>query len=404
MKDCNEFSQGWLIQLDASGNLRASALDFYRSAVIGQPYEIPCPQADKSHLSRYGANRPAANQPPVLDADLLQMSTRQVGSLTSTTLQWGKAADDGFVHHYVVTVSKGGAAIVKKKYLADFYLHPQPSDMKETWSVSLGTLAAGEYQVKLEAFDSWDASATVTKSFKIEGPEPIQKGLYADIDFAGGTVRDSKGKLTVTNKGATIAQTSVSHAGKAYTVPAMKAGDSKYVECQFNEIGSFDEARAFMSEGFSIETFFVDKAPGSAAHGVFCGTQYGGWGFALRATGVPYFIVGEDSYNHYVSVDASSASSTTELTHVVCVYDPAARKMSLYLNGAPSASNSISGSFYPGAAPCFNRFCLGADISGGAPEFPCTDMVITDAKWYVGALDATAVQGAYQAAVKSLNP
>ena len=158
-------------------------------------------------------------------------------------------------------------------------------------------------------------------------------------------------------------------------------------------------------EGFSIETFFVDKAPGSAAHGVFCGTQYGGWGFALRATGVPYFIVGEDSYNHYVSVDASSASSTTELTHVVCVYDPAARKMLLYINGVLNASNaSISGSFYPGAAPCFNRFCLGADTSGGAPEFPCTDMVITDAKWYVGALDATVVQAAYQAAVKSLNP
>ena len=405
MNDCEQFSQGWLIQLDASGNLRASALDFYRSAVIGQPYEIPCPQADKSHLSRYGANRPAANQPPVLDADLLQMSTRQVGSLTSTTLQWGKAADDEFVHHYVVTVSKGGAAIVKKKYLADFYLHPQPSDMKETWSVSLGTLAAGEYQVKLEAFDSWDASATVTKSFKIEGPEPIQKGLYADIDFAGGTARDSKGKVTVTNRGATIAQTSVSHAGKSYTVPAMKAGDSKYVECQFNEIGSFDEARAFMSEGFSIETFFVDKAPGSAAHGVFCGTQYGGWGFALRATGVPYFIVGEDTRNKYVSVDAASVSSTSELTHVVCVYDPAAKKMLLYINGVLNASNaSLSGSFYPGDPPCFNRFCLGADISGGAPEFPCTDMVITDAKWYVGALDATAVQAAYQAAVKSLNP
>ncbi|MBR1575917.1 MAG: metallophosphoesterase [Bacteroidales bacterium] len=403
MNDCEQFSQGWLIQLDRSGNLRATPLDFYRSAVIGQPYEIPHPRADKSHLGRYGSARASANQAPVLDASRLQMNSRQIGTLTSATVEWAKAADDEFVHHYVLQVKKNGATIVSRKYLADFYLHPQPSGMKDTWSVSLGSLAAGTYEVSLTASDSWDASATVTKSFTIEGPKPVETGLYADIDFSDGTVRDSKGKLALTNKGATIAQTSVSHAGKTYSVPALHAGASKYVECQFNEIGSFDEAAAFMAAGFSVEAMFVDRAPGSAVHGVVCGTQSGGWGLAMRATGVPYFIVGENSYNSYVSVDAASAISTTDLTHVVCVYDPGTRKMLLYVNGQLSRSQSISGSFYPGASPTFNRFCLGADISLTAtPDFPCSDMVITDAKWYVGALDAAAVQAAYTASVNNL--
>ena len=404
MKDCNEFSQGWLIQIDRNGNLRATAMDFYHSAVIGQPYEIPYPHADKSHLSRYGANRPAANQPPVLDASKLQMTSRQIGSLSSTAVEWAKASDDEFVHHYVLKITRGGSTVVSRKYLADFYRHPQASGMKDQWSVSLGSLSAGTYDVTLTAYDSWDASATVTKSFTIEGPQPMEKGLYADIDFTGGTPRDSKGKVTVTNRGASIAETAVTHAGQSYNVPAMRAGASQYVECQFNEIGSFDEARAFMGEGFSIEAFFVDKAPGGAVHGVFCGTQQGGWGLALRATGVPYFIVGEGSYNNYVSVDAKSAASSSELTHAVCVYDVTAKKMHLYLNGLLNNSYSISGSFFPAAAPCFNRFCLGADISGGTPDFPCTDMIITDAKFYTGALDATAVQAAYQAAVKALKP
>ncbi len=403
MKDCNEFSQGWLIQIDRNGNLRATAMDFYHSAVIGQPYEIPYPHADKSHLSRYGANRPAANQPPVLDASKLQMTSRQIGTLTSTAVEWAKASDDEFVHHYVLKITKGGSTVVSRKYLADFYRHPQASGMKDQWSVSLGSLSAGTYDVTLTAYDSWDASATVTKSFTIEGPQPMEKGLYADIDFTGGTPRDSKGKVTVTNRGASIAETAVTHAGQSYNVPAMRAGASQYVECQFNEIGSFDEARAFMGEGFSIEAFFVDKAPGGAVHGVFCGTQQGGWGLALRATGVPYFIVGEGSYNNYVSVDAKSAASSSELTHAVCVYDVTAKKMHLYLNGLLNNSYSISGSFYPAAAPCFNRFCLGADISGGTPDFPCTDMIITDAKFYTSVLDADAVKAAYQAAVKALN-
>lgn len=407
MNDCEQFSQGWLIQMDRSGNMRATPMDFYRYAVIGKPYEISYPHADKSHLSRYGSNRSAANQAPVLDASQLQMSSRQVGTMTSTTVEWAKAADDEFVHHYILQVKKGGSTVASRKYLADFYLHPQASQMKDKWSVSLGSLAAGTYEVTLTAYDSWDASSSVTKSFTIDGPQPMQKGLYADIDFTGGTARDSKGKLTVTNRGATFGQLSVRHGGQSYTVPAMQAGDSKFVECQFNEIGSFDEARSFMSEGFSIEAFFVDKSPGTAIHGVFCGTQAGGWGLAMKGGEQqpypPYFVVGENSYNSYVFLYATSSISSSELTHVVCTYDPSTKKANMFINGKLNNSQTISGQFYPGESPTFNRFCLGADISKSAiPDFPCTNMVITDAKWYVGALDAAAVQTAYNTAVNAL--
>jgi hypothetical protein len=410
MNDCEQVSDGWLIQLDRNGNMRATALDFLGNAVIGVPYEMPYPHADKSHLSRYGSNRAESNQAPVLDTSQINMYTRQVGSLSSTVVEWAKAQDDEFAHHYSLVLYKDGSYVNSWKYLADFYLHPQASGMKDKWSVSVGSLTAGTYEVKLTAYDSWDASATVTKSFTIEGPQPMEKGLYADIDFTGGTPRDNKGKVTVTNRGASIAETAVTHAGQSYNVPAMRAGASQYVECQFNEIGSFDEARAFMGEGFSIETMFVDREPGTVAnnnngiHGVFCGTQYGGWGLALRSSKVPYLVVGENTKNNYVILDASASISATDLTHVVCVYDPSVRKATVYINGSASASKSISGSFYPGDGNTYNRFCLGADISlTSIPDYPCTDMIITDAKFYTGALDATAVQAAYQAAVKALN-
>ena len=402
MNDSEQVSDGWLIQLDINGNLRATALDFMSDEVIGTPYEIPYPHADKSHLTRYGTDRKDRNQPPVFSEGNL-CSLSQPSPASPVFLSWEAARDDEMVHHYVMEVLKDGSAILTKKYLADFYLHPQAADMSKTWSASLGRLAPGTYQAVITAYDSWDASARMVRTLTVEEPQPSEPALYADIDFTDGTVTDVKGMLSIDNRGATVGPTEVRFGGQSYTVPAMKAAAGKNVRCLFKDIASSSEAAAFFGSGFSVEAMFVDRSPG-AVHGVVCGTQYGGWGLAMRATGVPYFIAGEDQRNNYVAVDATAAASTSDLTHAVCVYDPFAKKTSIYINGVLSSSKAISGDFYPGVNGAFNRFCLGADISDGdaSTDFNATDMVITDAKFYTGSLDATAVQAAYQAAVNAL--
>ena len=406
MNDKDQFSQGWLIQLDRSGNLRATPMDFYHSAVIGTPYEIPYPRTDRSHLTRYDASRTIRNHAPVLDPERLVVTSRETTSGPETLVQWARGEDDEFVHHYVLQVSRDGAPVLKKKYLADFYRHPLPSEMKESWSASLGLLMGGSYQLTLTAYDSWDASTSCTKTFTVEGPEPPEPGLYADLDFADGAVTDARDRLLIDNRDATFAATAVSHAGKSATVPALLAGSGKAVRCQFKDMRSSADVAAFFGTGFAVEAMFVDRTRNNAIHGVVCGTQDGGWGLAMRANGTPYFIVGEGSRANYVSVDATAAASTTELTHVVCVYDPSAKKMFLYVNGVLNATKAVSGNFYSGVGDTFNRFCLGADIAPGdaSTDFPSADMVIVDAKFYVGPLDAAAVQAAYNNAVNALNP
>ena len=405
MNDCEQVSDGWLIQLDVNGNLRATALDFLGNAVIGTPYEIPYPRADKSHLGRFGNGRASVNQAPVIDPSQFRAVTCKVGICSTTDIEWAKATDDEFVHHYYLVLRKNGSYVNSWKFLADFYLHPHPSGMKDVWTLALGTLPAGNYECVLTAYDSWDASDTCTLTFTVEETQSSDPEVFADIDFTGGAITDTKARLSIDNRGAAVASTSVSHGGNTYTVPALKASASRNVRCQFKDLTTSEVASGFFRCGFSVEAMFVDRSPGSSIHGVVCGTQAGGWGLAMRANGTPYFIVGEDSYNTYKSVDAASVISTSELTHVVCVYDPSAQKMSIYLNGALSRSQSISGLFYLGAEDTYNRFCLGADIAPNdkATDFNCTDMVITDAKFYTGALDATAVQAAYQAAVQALN-
>ena len=163
MGDCNEFSQGNLVQFDASGNMRVLRMDFYHSAVIGEPIVTSYPENDGSNLTKYNfTTRTLANAAPSLST----MSVATSGGTTTVNFAAGK--DDEFVHHYVLALKKDGATTATKKILADFYKSAQPSGMKSEWSQSLGSLSNGSYEVSLVAYDSWGAASNIlTKTFVI---------------------------------------------------------------------------------------------------------------------------------------------------------------------------------------------------------------------------------------------
>ena len=159
-----------------------------------------------------------------------------------------------FVHHYVLSLKKNGSVISTRKYLADFYLHPQTGQMKSTWESSFGLLSAGEYELTLTAYDSWDAaSEPLTRTFTVEGSStPVQTAVYVDLDFTNGTVTDKKENVKITPKGATASKMSVKHKGTTYTVDALQAGADKYILCEFNQILNTDEMKAFATGGLGL--------------------------------------------------------------------------------------------------------------------------------------------------------
>ena len=181
MKDKDEFSQGNLVQFDKKGNMRIYRMDFYNKDVIGEPLVMGRPAKNKKHLEAYSfTNRAAANEAPVLskiDASVLMPSEPWVKKVAKgISVNFASGEDDEFVHHYVVSLAEDGKEISSKKILADFYKHPDPSDMKRSWSVSfslddlpeaftvldpigLPVLKPGTYTVSLTAFDSWDAKS-----------------------------------------------------------------------------------------------------------------------------------------------------------------------------------------------------------------------------------------------------
>ena len=181
MKDKDEFSQGNLVQFDKKGNMRIYRMDFYNKDVIGEPLVMGRPAKNKKHLEAYSfTNRATANEAPVLskiDASVLMPSEPWVKKVAKgISVNFASGEDDEFVHHYVVSLAEDGKEISSKKILADFYKHPDPSEMKRSWSVSfslddlpeaftaldpigLPVLKPGTYTVSLTAFDSWDAKS-----------------------------------------------------------------------------------------------------------------------------------------------------------------------------------------------------------------------------------------------------
>ena len=184
MNDANNFSQGYLVQFDVNGNMRIVKMDFFNNGTIGEPYVMQYPDAAGANLAKYNnVTRKAANQAPTMST--IEAKDVKDNEAASVTFAVGK--DDEFVHHYVITLSKGGNVAATKKILADFYLHPKTSEMKSSWTVDFGTLSeSGQYTVTVVAVDSWDAeSAPVSATFNCGDVTPSEKVELWEDDKSG---------------------------------------------------------------------------------------------------------------------------------------------------------------------------------------------------------------------------
>ena len=183
MNDANNFSQGYLVQFDVNGNMRIVKMDFFNNGTIGEPYVMQYPDAAGANLAKYNnVTRKAANQAPTMST----IEAKDVKDTDAASVTFAAGKDDEFVHHYIVTLSKAGNVVATKKILADFYLHPNTSEMKSSWTYGFGALESGQYTVSVVAVDSWDAeSAPVTATFNCGDVTPSEKVELWENDKSG---------------------------------------------------------------------------------------------------------------------------------------------------------------------------------------------------------------------------
>ena len=194
MNDANNFSQGYLVQFDVNGNMRIVKMDFFNNGTIGEPYVMQYPDAAGANLAKYNnVTRKAANQAPTMST----IEAKDVKDTDAASVTFAAGKDDEFVHHYIVTLSKAGNVVATKKILADFYLHPNTSEMKSSWTYGFGALESGQYTVTVVAVDSWDAeSAPVSATFNCGDVTPSEKVDKWVDDAAGSQAISASGTPT----------------------------------------------------------------------------------------------------------------------------------------------------------------------------------------------------------------
>ncbi len=273
------------------------------------------------------------------------------------------------------------------------------------------------------------AATTATTATPIVPENKYVVDPYAHITFKDGAVTDLKGNTALeikTANGATaasVADTQVTFGGKTKTVSALHIGNVgtwvKGTLTQFEGASDFD-AHIASTGGWSVEAFYLDNSTTNAVRGIVCVTEANsgdkkrsGWGLAEDASGKPYFITGHTDANAYSSAYAKSAASTTELVHVVGVYNGTAKTVSIYVNGVLSESKAAAGAFTSAdkvekfeGFNMANAFYIGNDPTvQNKPngDFPADDLTVVDVKLYDKALSANDVKAIYDAVAADFN-
>lgn len=313
MNDANNFSQGYLVQFDVNGNMRIVRMDFFNNGTIGEPYVMQYPDAAGANLAKYNnVTRKAANQAPTMST----IEAKDVKDNEAASVTFAAGKDDEFVHHYVITLSKGGNVVATKKILADFYLHPNTSEMKSSWTYGFGTLSeSGQYTVSVVAVDSWDAeSAPVTATFNCGDVTPSEKVELWEDDKSGS--RELSGPVADNGKTAGIG------GWLSY-----KDGVASWTE---NTTGAPRTATLELSNGSKITVNQVE-AKDLAGNYTF-------YNYSFKATGVSNTkIVNNDKRQHETTVEFKAVENPEILNGHVHNLD----LVGLYLDFAVPASLEI---------------------------------------------------------------
>jgi len=337
MNDCEQFSQGYLLQFDANGNGRLFRMDFYNNAIIGEPLVLDYPTSDKAHLAPYRhTTRSLANAAPTL-------STLSVTIASNGTYDagWEAGKDDEFVHHYVLTLRKEGALVKTWNILADFYLHPQTSQMKDEWTQSIGQLESGSYSLELRAYDSWNAeSEALVKTFFVGSDMSVW------TDDNAGTKKIDRGSGSVSSDWLSYSDGTVSWQANTTGRPrvaSLTLPDGGTYTCTQLSVADFKGEWNFTSKIFAgtVSPIHKDKNPGTLAVNV--GNP--------RATGM---LTAADGKTYVNNIGISGLYGSAVLDACVQIdYAAMTAKVGLLLDTRDGVGQKVNGkyvTFFPGLA------------------------------------------------------
>ena len=380
MPDNQQVSSGYLVQVDASGNVRFIRMDFQNHKTIKDPFVIEAPKADKTHLDKYTKDRANTNKTPVVADNAITVSDDNQEVL-KVTVKFLAATDDDLIHHYVLEVKENGALLETHKILTDFYRAPQVANMKAEYEVEIdeGLSRGAKYDICLTAYDSWGAASnTVTYRYEpvldtsnVKLPNP-----YVDIDFADGKATDKVGNATVELVGgAKVEAGSYTMDGATKTLTGINIKGDGYGKVTFNKSAGDLENDSLFKKKYAVEILYVNRSK-AGTQDIFGGYATEGFG-VYETEGKPAFT-GRLTAKEFKLIEAKDATSANDLVHVIVTFSSSNPALfGIYVNGVRTAvKGSTSAKF------ASNIFAIGANYAEGTPGVSAKDLSVVDLKVY----------------------
>lgn len=382
MNDKNMVSSGYLVQVDADGNVRFIRMDFQNKTTIKIPFVIETPKADGSHLDKYSPARAETNKAPVLSGTAITIKDNSADlkvDVLNVEIGFLAGTDDDLIHHYVLEIKEKGAVVETHKILTDYYRHGNVADMKSAYNVVLtGSYSRGaEYEVCLTAYDSWGAASnTVVAAYKpvLDVSNVTLPDAYADIDFAGGVATDNKGNVSVQLVGgAKVEEGSYTFAGATKTLTGINIKGDGYAKVTFDKCNNINTISDLLKKEYSVELLYVNRSK-TGTQDIFGGYKAKGFGL-YEENGVPTFT--NKLAKEFKTVAAKEATSATELVHVIITYSSNTSLFAIYVNGERT---SVTASGF--AQMDSNVFAIGANYGEGTVGTSAADLSVVDVKIY----------------------
>lgn len=380
MPDNQEVSSGYLVQVDAGGNVRFIRMDFQRHTTIKEPFFIEAPKADKTHLDKYSKDRANTNTTPVMADNAITVSDDNQEVL-KVTVKFLAGTDDDLIHHYVLEVKENGALLETHNILSDFYRNGQVANMKTEYTVDIieGLSRGAKYDICVTAYDSWGAASN-TATYRYEPVLDVSNvtlpEAIVDIDFANGAATDTKGGATVELVGgAKIEAGSYTMDGVTKTLTGINVKGDGYGKVTFAKTASELEASTLLGKKYAVELLYVNRSK-EGKQDIFGGYAKEGLGI-YETEGKPAFT-GKLSAKEFKLIEARDATSASELVHVIVTFSSSNPALfGIYVNGVRTAvKGSTSAKFNS------NVFAIGANYAEGTPGASAKDLSVVDVKVY----------------------
>lgn len=195
--DFMEFSQGILVEVDDAGNSRLTRMDFHNKKTIGEPWILPAPKADNSHLKPYSVEeRAKAKHAPCFAPDAKVQIHVVHEPMELLEVSFPKAIDDDVVLSYELTFAdkQTGKAIKTVALYSDYYRSTCGKDgtvtvrMDDRMLYPFSVHYPDDYTCQVTAYDCFDTASQPLFSETVKGSgirEAVQSGreIHRDWQF-----------------------------------------------------------------------------------------------------------------------------------------------------------------------------------------------------------------------------